>query len=151
MEKQLNKDAIDLRIALKRLVRIYQFRDRNKLHSITSNLSVNQFYVIELIINNQTIGIIDLAEKLFLNKSTTSRIVDQLVEKGLVVKVDNPEDGRSIRLKVTGEGLNKYKNISNSEIFRFENYLREINPQVRDGINKLIHVIADDAEDAFLK
>ena len=151
MEKQIYRDAITLRTALKKLVRLYQFRDRNKLLSTTNDLSVNQFYIIELIIENRIIGIIDLAEKLFLNKSTISRIVDHLVSKGLIIKEDNPKDGRAIKLIPTEKGIKKYEEISNSEISRFENYLKEINPLIRVEINKLILQIVNDAEAIFLE
>jgi DNA-binding MarR family transcriptional regulator len=45
-----------------------------------------------------------LAEDLGVNQSNASRLVDRLVEQGLVRRVPDPEDGRASLVEVTDEG-----------------------------------------------
>src|SRR5947208_1804483 len=46
----------------------------------------------------------ELGERLRLEKSTVSRLADQLADRGLVERSKNPDDGRSFRLRLTRKG-----------------------------------------------
>ena len=128
---------------------MYQFRDRNKIHECCQGLSVTQYYIITMIVENGLLGIIDLTKKLYLDKSTISRVVDLLVENGYLNKEVNPKDGRGIRLEVTDKGITVYQQIEIMELNDLEKMLRKIDPKVSRTAIKLISELAVEAKEEF--
>ena len=112
IDKRLEKNAKDLHGVLVQLIRIYQFRDRNKIQVRYHRLSVAQYYIIAMIVENGPLGIMDLTKKLFVDKSTVSRVVDLLVKKDYIIKRASLTDGRAIKLNVTDKGHAVYKKIA---------------------------------------
>ena len=78
----LQRDAEGLHLALAELVRVYQFRDRDNI--CCHDISVTQCYALETIVDHGPLRLGGLAERLFLDKSTTSRVVATLVKKRYV-------------------------------------------------------------------
>jgi DNA-binding MarR family transcriptional regulator len=58
-----------------------------------------------------------IAQKLDVAKSRVTKIVDGLIDKGLVQRVEDPGDGRIVLVKLTAEGLRRSEEI---ERFRSE-------------------------------
>src|SRR5262245_28985568 len=92
----LDADADAPHSALNELVRVYQFRDRDRI--CCHDVSVTQCYAIEALIRRGPSGLNDLAAELYLEKSTASRVVATLERKGYVTRSAHPEDGRAIVL-----------------------------------------------------
>lgn len=84
----LDKDSFELHKALSDLVRVYQFRDRNRI--CYYDVSVTQCYAISAIIAHGAMTLTELAVKLYLDKSTASRVVDSLEQKGYVTRWSIP-------------------------------------------------------------
>ena len=84
------------------LLRIYQFRDRDRVgpHGVT----VTQSYALEAILRRRELTAKELAQELALEKSTVSRLVDAMVERGLIERVAHPSDARSTLLRATPVG-----------------------------------------------
>ena len=78
----LDRDAAALQAAVAELVRVYQFRDRDRI--CCHDISVTQCYALETLVEHGPMRLSALAERLFLDKSTTSRVVGALVKKGYV-------------------------------------------------------------------
>jgi DNA-binding MarR family transcriptional regulator len=53
-----------------------------------------------------------IAEKLDVAKSRVTKIVDGLISKGLVQRIEDPKDGRVVLVKLTAEGLKKSEDIA---------------------------------------
>jgi len=51
----------------------------------------------------------DLADRVVLSRTRVSRLVDELVARGLVSKADNPDDRRSAHAVVTQAGLAEFR------------------------------------------
>ena len=51
----------------------------------------------------------DLAGRVVLSRTRVSRLVDELVDAGLVAREDNPRDGRSAYAALTAPGLARYR------------------------------------------
>src|SRR5262245_55668587 len=84
----LDRDAADLQAAVADLVRVYQFRDRDRI--CCHDVSVTQCYALETLVAHGPLRLSGLAERLFLDKSTTSRVVAALVKKGYVEQGPDP-------------------------------------------------------------
>jgi DNA-binding MarR family transcriptional regulator len=91
------------------LLRLYQFRDRDRVDS--RGVTVTQTYALEVILRRQTVTAKQLARELALEKSTVSRLVEAMVERGLVERVDHPSDARSVLLRATPLGRRLYAEV----------------------------------------
>ena len=91
----LDRDAEALQSAVADLVRVYQFRDRDRI--CCHDVSVTQCYALETLVEQGPLRLGALAQRLFLDKSTTSRVVATLVKKGYVEQQPDASDGRATR------------------------------------------------------
>ncbi|MCX7791670.1 MAG: MarR family transcriptional regulator [Chloroflexaceae bacterium] len=76
--------------------------DRQVLRAF--NLSPSQFAVLLLLDGEAGWRLTDLSERLLVDKSTITRIVDRLESAGLVRREADPDDRRVQRVVLTGEG-----------------------------------------------
>lgn len=91
------------------LLRIYQFRDRDRVNAY--GVTVTQTYALEVILRLGEATAKEIAQELSLEKSTISRLVESMVEAKLIEKADNPSDGRSALLRVTPLGRRAYQDV----------------------------------------
>ena len=137
---RLGADAAALHDALTELVRVYQFRDRDRI--CCHDVSVTQCYAIEALVRRGPSGLNELAAELFLDKSTASRVVNTLERKGYVSRAPHPEDGRAIVLSVTAAGRRLHDRIRTDLVKETRELLRDFEPQVRAGAARLIRRLA---------
>lgn len=139
--------AADTRLfyeALSELLRVYQFRDRDRI--CCYDVSTTQCYALEALALERAMTLKDLASHLLLDKSTTSRVVDALERKGYVVRSEHPADGRALRLKITETGRALHRRIMNNILAEEEALLSEFNPEVRRSMTQVIMRLAKTAE-----
>jgi MarR family 2-MHQ and catechol resistance regulon transcriptional repressor len=144
----LRQDAEALHAAVSDLVRIYQFRDRDKI--CCYDVSVTQCYALEVLAERGPSRSQALAEALRLDKSTTTRVVDALVRKGYVERLPDPEDARAVSLRITREGRKLYEKINGELIEQQLDLLRDLDPRVRAGATELIQRLARAAQSRFV-
>lgn len=143
----LRHDAEALHAALADLVRIYQYRDRDKI--CCHDISVTQCHALEVLVERGPSRSQALAESLRLDKSTTTRVVDALVRKGYVERLPDTEDARALSLRVTGDGRRLYEQINSELIEQQVGLLRGLDPQVRAGATDLLRSLAQAAKTRF--
>ena len=102
-----------------------------------------------MIVENGLLGIIDLTKKLYLDKSTISRVVDLLVENGYLNKEVNPKDGRAIMLNVTDKGVKVHQQVEIMEIDDMKQLLSNIDPKVSQKAIMLISELAKKAIEEY--
>ena len=141
---ELAQDTRALYDALSELVRIYQFRDRDRI--CCYDISVTQCYAIEALITHSPMTVNALAAHLYLDKSTTSRVLDALERKGYATRSHDPEDGRAIRLQATAKGRALHKKIVDAILEEEQQLLGEFPAEVRKSIIQLIQSLARAAE-----
>ena len=78
----IRDEATRLYAALSDLVRVYQFRDRDRI--CCYDISVTQCYALEALAHAGPRTLNELAAELYLDKSTASRVVTTLERKGYV-------------------------------------------------------------------
>lgn len=144
----LQRDAEALHVALSHLVRLYQFRDRDRI--CCYDISVTQCYALEALVECGPSRSQALAEALMLDKSTTTRVVDALVRKGYVERLSDPEDARAVSLRVTRTGRKLYEKINDELIAQQAELLRDLDPQVRAGATQIIQRLAKAAQSRFV-
>lgn len=144
----LQKDAQALHAAVSDLVRIYQFRDRDKI--CCYDISVTQCYALEALVERGPSRSQALAEVLRLDKSTTTRVVDALVRKGYVERLPDPEDARAVSLRVTSEGRKLYEQINSELIAQQIDLIRDLDPDVRAAATEILKRLARAAQARFV-
>jgi MarR family 2-MHQ and catechol resistance regulon transcriptional repressor len=145
--RHLHDDAVALQAAVAELVRVYQFRDRDRI--CCHDISVTQCYALETIVEQGPMRLGALTERLFLDKSTTSRVVAALVKKGYVEQRADASDGRAIALHVTSSGRRLYRRITDDLVAQQEQLLQDLTPDVREGVVKVIRGLARAADSRF--
>jgi DNA-binding MarR family transcriptional regulator len=140
----LRAQAEALYDALSELVRVYQFRDRDRI--CCHDVSVTQCYAIEALLRRGPSTLNELASELYLNKSTASRVVATLERKGYVARTSHPQDGRAIVLTVTASGKRLHDRIRRDLVGAEARLLADFEPSVRDAAPRLLLRLARAAE-----
>ncbi|MCJ1888229.1 MarR family transcriptional regulator [Pseudomonas sp. LA21] len=143
-EDDLSRDAEALYEALNQLVRVYQFRDRDRI--CCYDVSVTQCYAVETLVKQGPLRLQSLAEEMFLDKSTASRVVDTLERKGYVSRIADDEDRRAIRVQVTDAGEALYGRIRADLIAEERAMISGLAPDVRQGALALLRQLTRAAE-----
>lgn len=142
-----SREAVAFYEALSRLVRVYQFRDRQRI--CYHDISVTQCYALGALSRAGAMRQDALASLLYLDKSTTSRVVDGLEAKGYVRRGEDPEDGRASRIEVTRKGRALHDRIERDLIEEQSRLLAEFPPEARAAATRLIAKAAGLAEAKF--
>jgi DNA-binding MarR family transcriptional regulator len=143
----LDRDAAELQSAVADLVRVYQFRDRDRI--CCHDVSVTQCYALETLVEHGPMRLRALAERLFLDKSTTSRVVGTLVKKGYVEQGADAEDGRAVTLRPTRQGRALCARITGDLVDQQRELLQDLDPEVRTGVVRVVRRLAQAADARF--
>jgi MarR family 2-MHQ and catechol resistance regulon transcriptional repressor len=128
-EAAFERDAEALHEALSALVRLYQFRDRDQICCF--DVSVPQCYGLEALVKEGPLTLGELADRLYLEKSTASRVVDALERKGYVTRAPHPGDRRALRLTATPAGRRLVGRIRASLMEESKAVLADLSPAFR--------------------
>jgi MarR family 2-MHQ and catechol resistance regulon transcriptional repressor len=143
----LERDASALQSAVSDLVRVYQFRDRDRI--CCHDISVTQCYALETLVEQGPMRLGALAERLFLDKSTTSRVVGALVKKAYVGQHEEQTDRRATALQATTRGRRLYARITDDLVEQQKPLLQDLDPDVREAVVRVIRGLARAADSRF--
>jgi MarR family 2-MHQ and catechol resistance regulon transcriptional repressor len=144
---QLQADSLALHEALADLVRAYQFRDRDRI--CCHDISVTQCYALEALKRDGPMRLNDLVERLFLDKSTSSRVLGALVRKGYAERLVDLTDGRAISVRITAKGQRLYSRIHDGLVRQQAQMIEDLVPDVRRAAIEVITRLARAAESQF--
>lgn len=140
VDARLEADAAAVNSALSDLVRVYQFRDRDRI--CCHDISVTQCHALEALIRRGPSTLGQVAAELYLDKSTASRVITTLERKRYVSRASHPEDGRAVVLKVTAAGRRLYDLIKRSLLEEEKELLRDFEPEVRAAAAEIMARLA---------
>lgn len=146
-DTKLDRDAEALQAAVTELVRVYQFRDRDRI--CCHDISVTQCHALEALVDHGPMRLNELTERLLLDKSTTSRVVRALVTKGYVAQHQDPRDGRATTLSATPAGRRLWKRIIEDLVGQQRALIADLDPDVRAGAVDVIRRLARAADARF--
>ncbi len=86
--------------------RVKQYAQR-KFTELEFNITVDQWLVLKHLYENDEMKQNELAEILFKDNPTLTRIIDLLCEKGLTIRKQHPADRRSFQVTLTRQGKNR--------------------------------------------
>lgn len=142
-DPQLKDDTVRLHRALTDLIRVYQFRDRDRI--CCYDVSVTQCYALEALAEHDSLTLNGLAAHLYLDKSTASRVVDALEKKGYVERGEDAADRRSLKLEPTAAGRSLVNRIRADILAQEEQLLASFSSEVRQSMATLIAQLASAA------
>lgn len=140
-------DGEALHAAVADLVRLYQFRDRDRI--CCHDVSVTQCYALEELVLHGPQRLKALAARLRLDKSTASRVVAALERKGYVARLADADDGRAIALTTTTSGRKLHQRIRDDLAREHEMLVADLAPDARRAAIKIISRLATAAERRF--
>jgi DNA-binding MarR family transcriptional regulator len=89
---------------------VKQYAQR-KFKELGFNITVDQWLVMRHLAENKELNQKELADLVFKDTPTLTRIIDLLCEKGLTERTVHPEDRRCFRVNLTAAGKDKVKDI----------------------------------------
>jgi len=140
LDPTLARDAAELQRALSDLVRVVQFRDRDRI--CCHDVSVTQCSALEELIRRGPLTLNELAQVLYLDKSTASRVVDGLERKGYATRAPHPDDRRALLLTATPSGRELYETIEADLVLEAQRLLADVEPEVRRSMTLLLGRLA---------
>ncbi len=132
----LERDVRAFTDALGEMVRVVQFRDRDR--ACCHDLSVTQCYALEGIVDAGGLTVNELAAHLFLDKSTVSRVARGLVERELVARGADAADGRVVRLVATARGREVHRAIASDLLEEYRGMLADLGPEARASVVRVV-------------
>lgn len=147
--RRAHDDAAELHAAVSDLLRVYQFRDRDRI--CCHDISVTQCYALEALVEGGPMRSAALAAALFLDKSTVSRVVDALERKGYVERAADPDDARAARLQPTRRGRALSAKIRDELVAQQAELLADLDPEARAAAAIVVRRLAGAARERFRK
>ena len=144
LDDSLRRQAEDFHAAVSELVRVYQYRDRDRI--CCHDVSVTQCHALEVLVERGPLRTQGLAQALHLDKSTTTRVVDALERKGYVERLADADDARAVQLRVTRKGRQLHHRIDDELVEQQQALLKDLDPVVRAGATEIIRRLARAAE-----
>jgi DNA-binding MarR family transcriptional regulator len=86
--------------------RVKQYAQQ-KFNELNFNITIDQWLVLKQVYENDKIKQNELADLLFKDNPTLTRIIDLLSDKGLILRKMHPDDRRSFNVELTKEGKKK--------------------------------------------
>lgn len=135
-EGSVAPDARAFYAALNDLLRVVQFRDRDR--ACCYDVSVSQCYALKAVVEEGAMTVNDLAAALYLDKSTASRLAGGLETKGYLARERDADDGRIVRLVPTGSGRALCDRIDADLTAEYAELLEDFGPEVRAEMIRLL-------------
>ena len=89
---------------LDKAIRTYRMYSQKKLRENGYKITVDQWLIIKVLMENPNISQKDIAEKVFKDNASVTRIIDLLVKSAYLDRKVNPKDRRTSLLRVTPSG-----------------------------------------------
>jgi MarR family transcriptional regulator, 2-MHQ and catechol-resistance regulon repressor len=142
-DQQLEASAREVFFLLQELLRTYQFRDVGAICSF--GVSLTECHLLDLLAPGEGQSVKDLAARLGLDKSTTSRAIDTLIEKKLVRKKTSSSDARAVRVELTAAGRKRHEAIVAGSVACYVQLLAALPAEDRremvNGFRKLVSLL----------
>ena len=119
-----------------------QFAQKN-LKEKVDDITIDQWLVLKTLHEYPDISQVDLAEKVFKEYASITRIIDKLVQKNYLSRTSHPRDRRRFKLQLTKYALDQMEDIfsivSTNRTTALEGICREDIDHLNETLNKIIN------------
>ncbi|HYB58767.1 MAG TPA: MarR family transcriptional regulator [Candidatus Acidoferrales bacterium] len=102
------------------------------------DLSVPQFRALAFVDRNEGASLWEVARHMGLTPPSTSRLVDNLIERDLMTRTDHPDDRRRVRLTVTSRGHRILQKSADETVSYLARKLSAVDADRREIIEKAV-------------
>lgn len=89
---------------IEQAIKTYRMYAQKQIKSKGLNITIDQWLVLKSLKENPSLNQAELAEKVFKDNASITRIIDLLVKSGYVEREINPSDRRKFNLNITSIG-----------------------------------------------
>lgn len=128
-------------MAISRLLRSYQFRDRDR--QTICGITVTQCYALEFLIHEGRLTILELGKRLALDKSNASRVADALEAAGAASRSADPVNHRLRWIEPTKQGRRLHARITDGLRREYSEILAPLGPVFVRNATALLETLAE--------
>lgn len=111
--------------------------------SLSDTLELRQFRALAFVSGRGTCSVGDLAQDSALPSSSTTRLCDQLVERGWLTRSTDEGDRRQVQLSLTDAGQECVTQVLAARAVRLRAARRRLDPAQRAALSKLLPALVD--------
>lgn len=141
MNHDLERQAERLYEVFAELARAFQYRDREQICCF--GVTISQCHALEMLQARGPMTMSELAQALFLDASTVTRVVDRLVEDGLAVRSTDSSDRRVHRVRITDTGDRLVHQIRSNLVAEQRDVLQQVPPASREAVISAVRRLLD--------
>lgn len=138
----MSSEARELQEAIARFIRTFGLHQPDRT-PCAQPVPVSEAYALAELARNGELRQAELARRLRLEKSTTSRLVSQLAGRGWVERDVAPGDGRGVLLRLTPAGRKVADQLARARQARFEAVLERIPEDQRDAVVRALTTLTE--------
>jgi DNA-binding MarR family transcriptional regulator len=147
MSKHIKEDTRELMEALSGLSQVLRCCCRDQ--AFCEGVTFHQYMILDAVAKEKELHMADLHKILSVEKSTTTRLVNPLIKKGLVRRDTAAHDSRAVNLTLTKEGEETHKKVLTCLTDFFQRMLSNIPAKKRtvvfDSVKLFITAIKNSA------
>jgi len=133
---------------LEKSVKTYRQYFQNQLKSNGFDITLDQWLILNTIIENPNISQNEIAEKVFKDKASVARIIELLVQNGFLTRSIHPTNRRMFQLSITDKGNETIEKLSGLvQVFR-KNAVLGISPDVLKETQRIMKTIIANCKNA---
>lgn len=118
------EDLLELRTIVQRFIRLFGLLEQNKT-PCGFELSLSQVFALQEL-EGKSLTISELAEQLWLERSTVSRLVDSLVKGGFVNRQLNEANRREVLVSLTDKGNQALLTVREQSIQLYQSIMNQV-------------------------
>jgi len=133
---------------LEKAVKTYRQYFQNQLKANGFDITLDQWLILNTIIENPNISQNEIAEKVFKDKASVARIIELLVQNGFLTRSIHPTNRRMFQLSITEKGNETIEKLSGLvQVFR-KNAVLGISPDVLKETQSIMKTIIANCKNA---
>lgn len=138
MSTNLDKNCREIMEVIMSLAR--EIRCCSRDEAICQDVTFHQFIILDAVAKKGELGLAELHGILSVEKSTTTRLVNPLIQKGLLKRDKAMHDSRAARLTLTDEGKETHRRVWLCLGGFFQNITRQIPEEQRKRVLESVRV-----------
>lgn len=127
---------------IEKSIKTYRKFAQRRIDDANINITIDQWLVLNCLNENETITQNKLAELIFKDVASVTRMVELLVKRGYLERTFNSEDRRRFDLKITDIGRQILKDVSNivseNRTLALKGFNAETIEQLQSDLNQII-------------
>ena len=141
MSQNLDKNCREIFEILMALAR--EIRCCSRDEAICGGVTFHQFVILDAVVKVKALDLADLHKILSVEKSTTTRLVNPLLQKGLLKRDKAEHDSRAAKLTLTEEGAETHRRVWMCLGGFFENITRNIPEDRQEEVLEAVKVFTE--------